>query len=109
MGKYLSKRQAKQGSLPSDVDGEVTGLLQPFPATAEYLTSPTMPDGSPRQSATLLVFLEDGRWKARLLDRQEGQALWSSGSTFQELLEALEQALQDGTGDWRNLEGSRRK
>lgn len=100
MSRYLGRKPTNRTSLPSDVDGEITGLLRPFPAIAEYLTATSLPDGKARETSTLLVFSEDGRWKCRLLDRDAGEAMWQAADTFQALLERLEEHLQDGTGEW---------
>jgi len=108
MAKYLGRKPTNSASLPTDVDGEITGLLRPFPAIAEYMSAAKDSDGKARETATLLVFCEEGRWKARFLDRQSGECLWQAATTFQALLEGLEEHLESGTGEWQPVQQKRR-
>lgn len=71
-----------------------------YPAIFEHLTLDTL-EGSPRETSTLGVSTELGRWKACLRDRDNGLCLWVSGDTFDGLLGALEGILAKGGGDWR--------
>lgn len=82
----------------------VEGLLDTAPVLCEFLTS-TAYDGDAagtRQTATLLIFAQDGAWKACLRDRQEARALWVAAALFTDLISVLEDALANGTGIWRD-------
>lgn len=72
-----------------------------YPALIEYLTLTQWENGKPRQTATLMLFVEDGRVKLRFCDRAKARTLWMSSESLDSLLEALERHLRDGTGDWR--------
>jgi len=61
----------------------------------------TLVDGAAAMTATLLVFCEEGRFKACFHDRDEGRTFFRSSESFQELLETLERALADGVAEWR--------
>ena len=80
------------------------GLVESFPTICEFLTS-TAYDGEAagtRQTSTLLVFAQDGAWKACLRDRQEGRCMWVAAAVWNDLLPVLEDALANGSGVWRD-------
>lgn len=79
----------------------VAAMRQELPAVYEYLTLAKMPDGNERQVATLIVFIEDGRWKVCLSDRETDRTLWMSGDTLEDCLLSLDQAIQTGDANWR--------
>lgn len=76
------------------------------PALFEYLTEDKWEDGKPRPTATLLVFAEQGVFKACVNDRANGVIAWFSDERFQGLLEAVERGLADGTAEWRASKGA---
>lgn len=78
-----------------------------YPALHEWMTVSIL-EGSARETSTLLVFCEDGRFKGCLHDREGSQVLFRSGVTFLGLLEALEACLTDGSADWREKKGGNR-
>lgn len=79
--------------------------VESHPALHEYLTLTEYEPGQPRETAMLLFFVEDGRWKAALQDRQEARSLWVTADTVPAALDALEAILQSGTADWRQMRG----
>jgi hypothetical protein len=97
-------------------DGAVVGGGGPdslgrddLPAVMEYLFLDHWEDGASRETSTLLVFVEDGRVKACLNDRQEERSLWVSSTSFLGALAALEDALRSGGADWRRSFRSKKK
>lgn len=76
-------------------------FLDNFPALGEYLTAEQWPDKSPRERSSLNLVVEDGMIKGCLNDKACSQSLWRSGESLQDLLLALEEALQSGRADWR--------
>jgi hypothetical protein len=99
---YLQKRgpqengQATEGAWvfnPKDLDR--------WPALLEFITSRAWPDGTLRQSGTLLLFADEGRLKVCLSDRDQGVVCFVTGDGVMGLLDAAEQLLRDGDGDWR--------
>lgn len=72
-----------------------------FPTLAEYLSVTAWDDGSPRETSTLLVFVEEGVWKGCIHDRAAGRSAWLSGAAPVALLGRLEDALRDETVEWR--------
>lgn len=76
-------------------------VARALPALWEYLTATRFEDGSVRVCSTLLIFVEDGLWKACLNDRENDRSAWVSAGTWKELLEALERGLASDTAHWR--------
>lgn len=100
MGRFVRKpTTAEAGGVPTAfADHQMAKVC---PALLEYLVEDRWEDGSARERATLLLFVEDGWWKACLNDRASQRALWASASTLQGVLGTLEECLQQGTGEWR--------
>lgn len=92
-------QSAPRPSLAASVDD----LVERFPTLADFLAS-TCYDGDPpgtRCTGTLLVFAQDGSWKACLRDRQESRCLWVASLSLFELFTVLEAALSDPAAVWR--------
>lgn len=92
-------------------DPAVTGCPFPseYPALWEYLTASRWEDGRPRQTATLMVCVEDGRFKGCVNDRANGRSVWVSAGSFTGLLGAVEAVLQSGQAEWRRNQWSKGK
>lgn len=97
------KKKEKNGTelgLRTAVDQDFASA---YPELYEHLTAACW-DGDPKQPrvvSTLLVFAQDGCFKACLRDRAEGLCLWVASSTFDGLYGVLEGELAAGTGIWR--------
>ncbi len=76
-----------------------------YPVLWEYLSSTAWEDGSARQTASLLCFVEDGLVKLCLNDRSVARTGWVSGRSWEEAVLALEMALGDDRMDWRASKG----
>jgi hypothetical protein len=76
-------------------------LAKDCPALYEYLTLNRFPDGGERQVATLVLFIEEGRWKGCLSDRETDRTLWKVGDTLGDLLLSMDQEIQEGSAGWR--------
>lgn len=99
---YMKKR-AKKGeglSTRSAADDEFRGQ---YPTLFDYLTATCYDDDpkQPRITATLLLFGQDGCWKACLRDRAECCCAWAAGPSITELFGVLERELADDTVVWR--------
>lgn len=101
MASYLRK------PVDSDGEGPLLNLVdesewaEAHPALTEYLTATRYADGTQREPASCIVFVEGGRWKACLNDKDTQQTGWCSAGAFEELWDTLECALAAGTLDWR--------
>lgn len=61
-------------------------------------------DGEPvgsRQTGSLLIFPQDGVWKARLVDKNTSRCLWIACSSLLDVFQATESALADPNAQWR--------
>lgn len=92
---------ATTGAKPSVRACENSGWLEGSPTLFEFLTQRDWPDGSLREPGTLLVFTEDGHFKACLNDRDSGHSAFASGRTPTDLLEVLEKGLTENGLEWR--------
>lgn len=79
----------------------VSSWGEEHPALWEYLTLAEHVTGQPRVTSTLTLFVDEGRLKAVLRDRDASQALFATGPTVEELLLAMEGMLTDALADWR--------
>jgi len=66
-----------------------------------HLTDLTYGDGTPRQSSTMLFFVEEGQWKACLNDRAEGLYCFFAGPSMVALIDTMEAKLATGKVEWR--------
>lgn len=71
-----------------------------YPVLTQFLTLAGH-GGAQRVTGSLLLFCEDGKWKACLSDRDEGYYAFCSADSFTGLLGALEKGLKSGSLDWR--------
>lgn len=81
------------------------GVLGTVETVWAYMTDTVYEDGSARECASLLVFVEEGTVKTCLNDRQEGRTMWATGSCLEDCLLSLEERLASGRGDWRASKG----
>lgn len=100
----LMKFIQKSNDLPSGKSGLAAAdsqLNDRCPATHEWLAEQEWEPGKPRRTGTMMVFAEQGRWKACLHDRDQKRTCFVSAMTLTALLEAVEDVLANGGGDWR--------
>jgi len=95
----LKKRSSDNGQSPERPPS--CRLTESLPSLAEFLAEVAWPDGSPRQTGTLMVFVEDGRWKGWLHDRDQSCSCFVSNTTLSNLLSALDAGLADEGLEWR--------
>lgn len=88
---------------------EDSDFQKDYPALYEYLSAVLFSDGSPRETSTMTIFVEHGRFKAAVNDRHNEGVLFCSADTYGELMEVVEECLKTGDGDWRDKSGKRRK
>jgi len=91
--------------------GELVGRREPpindpetakrYPTLYEYLTVTKYNDGSPRVTATLLLFVDDGALKGCLNDRDNNRSAFISAPSLLSLLEQLDIGLREDALDWK--------
>lgn len=89
---------------PSEAGG--AALVDPragkdYPAMIEALTMRTWEDGTPRETSTLLVFIDGGKWKCCVNDRDVPRSAFVTADTLATLLVAVEKGLREDSLDWR--------
>jgi hypothetical protein len=71
------------------------------PVLFMYMTQRTWSDGAARQTSSLTLFEDGGRFKAVLKDRNENLSLWGSSPTLSGLLDVMEALVCDPEAEWR--------
>jgi hypothetical protein len=77
--------------------------LARWPNLIEFLTSLKWGDGSRRVSGTVLVFVDDGRMKCCLSDRDQGLVAFAVAGSILELFDAAEGLVARSDADWRPM------
>jgi len=77
-----------------------------WPTLFDFL-SLTGVGGKSRKTGTILVFLEDNKWKGCINDRDGGFYCFLSGDSFSGLLDASEGSLKTGGCEWRLSKGGK--
>lgn len=72
-----------------------------YPILVEWLTLTLWEDNSTRATGTILLFAEDGSWKAALHDRDAGMSCFVSGKSPGDLLAKIELGLRETSLEWR--------
>lgn len=71
------------------------------PELVSFLSATSYPDGEERTPGTLLFFMEGVSLKACLSDRDQGLVTFVTASTFEGILDGLEDGLREDGLDWR--------
>jgi len=99
---YLKRRESS--SSPEQVSGSFAGSADDsarFPALVEFLSAIVWPGGDARLTGTLLLFVEDGKLKGCLNDRDQGVVSFFAAESLLGAVQAAEKVLGSGNGDWR--------
>jgi len=117
MGKADDPRQEKGRSFlqrrekVTELDDPVlliTEEADTFPALLEFLSACRWPDGKKRKPGSITLFVDQGRIKVALNDRDQDLVCFVTLNGLGGLFDALELVLSEGSGDWRTT-GQRRK
>lgn len=96
---------SKEKVIASASGDELTDRL---PTLFDFLTLLRWPDDAARATGTLLLFCEDGLWKASLHDRDGARTVFVSGGGLLGLLAICDEALACPGTPWRS-DRNRRK
>jgi len=84
-----------------------------YPLMLEYLCSTSYPDGSKRDTSSLVIVSDGSAWRVCLSDRDNGRVMWKTAATLLDALQAIELSLMaDDPSDWRRsaeASGKRKK
>jgi len=107
----LQKRKAADGAMKRvGFSSASLGDYWPsYPTLVEFLTCDRWPDGAPRSTGTMMVFVEDGLWKCWLNDRDAAQGTFVSSPTIDGLLKAADGCINDPGHPWRASKNAPRK
>lgn len=99
----MLRRKSQSGSPQSSSfkDADASDL---FPLVVEHVSATKFEDGKPRKTSTITLFVEGGKAKLCLSDREEGLTGWVSADTIWEAVRLLEQGLVDDSIDWRHAQ-----
>lgn len=90
-------------------DAEPTDPPGEFPLLEELMWTVTLSDGSTRETMSVTVFVEDGRLKAALNDRDLGVVAFVTGESLMDLFSTVERSLVEDCLDWRASNSRKRK
>jgi len=76
-----------------------------YPTLAAFLTDTQYEDRSPRTTATLLIFCENGVLRMCLNDRDNNRSVFFTNETVEGCLMSAENALCSNTVEWRQRNG----
>lgn len=96
--KRPAETTAPGGAAPSATDDR---FLKLYPTLHTYMTDTTWEDGTSREVSSLSVFVEDGRWKIAINDKDLRRSVYVTGGTFLEAMQAAEKAVASSGCDWR--------
>lgn len=67
----------------------------------EFLTEHEWDDGKSRKTGTVMILVEDGWWKLWVHDRDGKASAWFTGNCLDDVMSAVEDALDAGSVAWR--------
>lgn len=95
------RRAADREQLASVPPPEADSLASKHADLWEFLTCTEWPDGSKRSPGSVTIFLDSGRLKACLSDKDAGLVAFVTASGLLDTLRALNKAVNDAGTDWR--------
>lgn len=100
-----------QGKVPKGTPaaGVLGGPFAKAPLLTGWLTETSWEDGEARTPGSLILFAQDGRWKAMLSDKDNDYIAFVSANDFLGVITALEKGLEKGDLDWREPRGNAAK
>jgi hypothetical protein len=84
-------------------------MRRELPLLFEFLTETRWEDGTERQPGTMILFCEQGRFKACLNDKELQRVAFCTAETLEGLLEACNEGFGDDGHDWRASGGKWKK
>lgn len=103
-GMLVPRRQPGDGrggpgaDAPKYTDGQFS---KAYPVLAEFLQREFWDEQTPRAKGSMILFCEDGVFKACLSDKDADMVAFVSKGSWDALLKAIERGLAENTLDWR--------
>lgn len=99
MGLKRPEPLSGNGGVPASA---AEGMLpKSYPTLFAMLSDSSYEDGSARQTATLLMFVEGGTVKLCLNDRDNGRTAWAAATSLENAMKSLEGRLVKDQVEWR--------
>ena len=96
------ERPKKGPEASAPTPGVLDGTLEKdYPNVWAHLYQDRYDDGTPRKTSTLLFFLDEGKCKVCVNDREMNRSFFRAAAGLYDALEAVEEALESGSADWR--------
>lgn len=108
MASFVKRAQEAREQARTTEGAQDAAFRSRFPALWEWLSVDAYDDGGARETATLLIFFDEGAFKCCLNDRDQGRSLWATGGSFDGAMQALEAFLATGEGDWRSNQSGKK-
>lgn len=101
----VRRQKAAAGVQPS---GPVASesFVWDYPCVLEFMSLSSWEPGVVRLPGTVMILLDESRWKLWAHDRDSSESLFVSGETLESCFQSLEQHLSSGSGEWRRDKGS---
>lgn len=80
-----------------------------YPLVWEHLAHTEWEDGGARETSTVVIRIEDGRFNMALNDREQKASAYVTADTIADGMAALEKGLKAGTTDWRPWKGGKKR
>lgn len=103
MAEFLRRNSRGEGGGGRPPEPHLDELAVRWPALTEFLTLGQWEANKPRETGTVLICYDAGKWKAWVNDRDGEVTAWLSGDTLAGLLEALDRAIREDSLDWREV------
>jgi len=94
---------------PPEAVFDDTEFSRSYPTLAAYLTETKYQDGTPRVTATILIFCENGVLRLCVNDRDNNRSVFFTSETVEGGLLAAENAIATNTAEWRIKQGYNRQ
>jgi hypothetical protein len=98
---FMKKPTGKDGVSLVAVPLADEGFEGQYPALLTFMEQSSWEDGSERETGTMFIFAQGGRWKMMLKDRAYGRIAFYAAETFEELLKVVESSLDEDRVDWK--------
>ncbi len=104
-GEFLKKRVPAADAVRAKALKVEAGDLKAYPALVDFLSAEEWPDGTERKPGTMLLFVDQGKAKVCLSDRDQGLVLFLTVDSLALILEACDDVLKSDEADWRPAKG----
>lgn len=101
MAEKLRRTGPSNNGTGKETPPEDSEFSKKFPTLFAFLTETAWEGGDSREPGSVLIFTQEGSWKAMIKDKDSGQIAFVTKGTHKTLLEALERGLAEDKLDWR--------